>query len=78
MPNKGSDEMSFQKSVLRKMDAITAISALQATDFNRVADTLRMLGFTYKETSIVTGIPEGTLKSRESRKHNESKTSMEP
>lgn len=61
MTNEKNDR---EDQILQRLDAIVALLAQNSEDPYKSAEILRSCGFTFKQTSTITGIPEGTLKTR--------------
>ncbi len=62
----------IEGTLVKKLDTIIALLAIQGQDETKKIIVLKSLGFTYKEISKLTGIPEGTLKSRDHIKRKKS------
>lgn len=65
--------MSNNEILLKKLDTIIGLLATQGQDDEKKIKILKSLGFTYKEISDLTGIPEGTLKSRDHKQRKAKK-----
>lgn len=65
--------MSDDRIIVKKLDTIIALLATQGQDEDKRIKILKSLGFTYKEISELTGIPDSTLKSRNHAKRSKSK-----
>lgn len=63
-------EKELLKELNEKMDKLIGVTAIQGKSENAQIKVLMSLGFKYKEISAITGVAEGTLKSR---KHNSKK-----
>ncbi len=55
-------EIDLLSDISIKLDKLIALIAIQGKSEQKQASILKSLGFTYKEISNLTGIPEGTLK----------------
>jgi DNA-directed RNA polymerase specialized sigma24 family protein len=55
------NEIELLQEISKKLDQLIALYVFQGKNPNDQANILKGLGFTYKETSQLTGIPEGTL-----------------
>jgi DNA-directed RNA polymerase specialized sigma24 family protein len=62
------NEPEVLSEISAKLDKLVALFAIQGKPENQQVAILKSLGFTYEEISGLTGIPEGTLKSRGHRK----------
>lgn len=65
--------MSNGEIILRKLDAIIGLLATQVQDDEKKLKILKSLGFTYREISDLTGIPDGTLKTWDHKKRKSKK-----
>ena len=54
--------------ILKKLDTIIALLAIQGKDDQEKLQILKSLGFTFNEISKITAIPEGTLKTWDFKK----------
>lgn len=61
------------KEISKKLDWLIALYSIQGKDPDTQVRILRSLNFTFAEVSKLTGIPDGTLKSRNSRKSSPKK-----
>lgn len=59
------NEIDLLSDISAKLDKLIALFAIQGKPEDKQASILKSLGFTYKEISGLTGIPEGTLKFRD-------------
>ena len=57
-----------EKEIIKKLDTIIALLAIQGKKDKQQLKILKSLGFPYSEISKLLGIPEGILKSRDHRK----------
>lgn len=73
MRNKVEKKKSTNEMILEKLDIIVGLLAIQGKDEDKKINILKSLGFTYKQVSELTGIPEGTLKSRDHIKRKSKK-----
>jgi DNA-directed RNA polymerase specialized sigma24 family protein len=62
------NEIDLLTQISRKLDRLIALIAVQGKDEAKQIAILKSLGLTYNEISDLTGIPEGTLKSRDHNK----------
>ncbi|MGD0035881.1 MAG: hypothetical protein ABSC53_01130 [Bacteroidota bacterium] len=62
------NEIELLQEISKKLDKLIALYAIQGKNPNDQANILKGLGFTYKETSQLTGTPEGTLKTWDHKK----------
>jgi DNA-directed RNA polymerase specialized sigma24 family protein len=62
------NEVDLLSDIGAKLDKLIALFAVQGKPEDKQASIVKSLGFTYKEISDLTGIPEGTLKFRDHAK----------
>lgn len=60
--------MEKENMIIKKLDTIIALLATQGQSDEIKIKVLRNLNLTYSEISKLTGIPEGTLKTRDRKK----------
>ena len=65
--------MSKEDIILKKLDTIIGLLAIQGHDEDRKVHILKSLGFSYNEIGKLTGIPKGTLAWRDHRKRRTKK-----
>lgn len=65
--------MSNDDLVIKKLNTIIALLAIQGQEDNKKVNILKSLGFTYQEISNLTSIPSGTLKWRAHDKRKKQK-----
>ena len=56
--------MNDNSEVLKKLDTIIGLLAIQGKDTDQQIKVLRSLGFTIKQISEMTGVADGTIKTR--------------